>query len=248
MKYKFEPFENYFVAANKAEKEILNEQSPLMSGLRRYFSFFVENVFSETSPLPPIQVMLAAHSFLLYLGSIRVAMSGHGAAMFPLLRTVLEASCYAFLVGDSIEHQKTWLNRNSSPEALRVSKRMFGSAVREASKRIQEKTWVAPNTDEWINEAYDQAIDFGAHPNPNSVWPYTQIKKQQDEHIHVSLAGVYGPGSFETDRCLMACLDYGLVIAVILTSCGDEPSQDALTGLQQLNELKEKLTKNYFSV
>ena len=251
MKYKFEPFENYFVAASNAEKEILNGKSSLISGLRKYYSFFVENVFSEAGakPTPPLQALLAMNSFLLYLSSIRVAMSGHGAAIFPLLRTALESSCYAFLVGDSIEHREIWLKRNSSVEALKSSKRMFRSAVREASKRIAEKTWVAPNTGEWIHQAYDQAIDFGAHPNPLSVWPYMQIKKeQQDEHIHVTLAGVYGPNTLETDRCLVTCLDYGLIIAVILTSCHKEPSEYALNELHQLNELKEKLTTKYTSI
>ena len=247
MRAEIEPFDNYFVAAREVEQELLGGESPLMSGLRRYHDFFVDHVFSESNPLSPVQGLLAMDAFMVFLSSIRVAISGHGAAMFPLLRTALEASCYALLVGDSEEVRDIWLKRNSTPDALRTSKKTFRSPVADAAKRIQAKSWVGPNTEAGINQAYNEAIDFGAHPNPKGIWPYVRVNDSHpDGYDHVSVGGVYEADSFETGRCLMACLDYGLLIALILSNCRDEPCEDAVIALNKLNELKEELTKTCF--
>ena len=247
MKAEIEPFDNYFIAASDVEKEVMERNPPLLSGLRQYHEFFVNHVFSETNAQSPIQGVLAMNAFMIYLSAIRVAMSGHGAAMFPLLRAALEASCYAFLVGDSEELQETWLNRNSTPEALESSRKAFRSAVKNTARRIQTKSWAGANIESWINQAYDEAIDFGAHPNPKGVWPYVRISEDHPDGYHrVSMVAVYEADSFETSRCLMACLDFGMLIALILTSCRDEPSEETVAALNQLNELKEELTKTCF--
>ena len=247
MKAEIEPFDNYFVAAREVEQELLGGEFPLMSGLRRYHEFFVDHVFSETNPLSPVQALLAMDAFMIFLSSIRVAMSGHGAAMFPILRIALEAACCALLVGDSEELREIWLKRNSTPDALRTSKRKFGSAVADAAKRIQAKSWVAPNTEARPTHPYNEAIDFGAHPNPKGIWPYVRVNENHpDGYDHVSVGGVYGADSLETGRCLLACLDYGLLIALILSNCRDEPCEDAVIALNELNELKEELTKTCF--
>ena len=247
MKAKIEPFDNYFAAARDVEKELLDGEFPLVAGIRKYHDFFVDHVFSETNPLSPVPALLAMNAFMIFLSSIRVAMSGHGAAMFPLLRTALEASCYALLIGDSNEHREIWLKRDSTPEARKLCRRKFRSAVSDAAKRIQAKRWAGSNTEEWIKQAYDAAIDFGGHPNPMGVMPYVRANKDHpDGYHHISLAGVYGAESFETARCLLACLDVGLLIALILSNCRDEPCEDAVLALNRLNELKEELTKECF--
>lgn len=248
MKAEIEPFDNYFVAARDVEKEVMDGNPPLLAGLRRYHEFFVKHdVFSETNACSPFQGLLAMNAFMIYLSAVRVAMSGHGAAMFPLLRAALEASCYAFLVGESEDLRETWLKRNSTPEALESSRKAFRSAVKDTARRIQRKSWVAANTEAWISQAYDDAIDFGAHPNPKGVLPYVSVSEDHPDGYHrVSMAGVYEADSFETSRCLLACLDYGLLMAVILTSCRDETSEETVIALNELNELKEELTKTCF--
>ena len=67
-----------------------------------------------------------------------------------------------------------------------------------------------------------------------------------DGYISISLASIYGPTSHETSRTLMACLDYGLLIAVILTSCLEHPPNETLLELNELNGLKESLTEELF--
>ena len=170
-----------------------------------------------------------------------------GAFLRPARMCRESQACYAFLVGDSEELQETWLKRNSTPEALKSCRKAFRSAVKSTAKRIQAKSWAGANTESWICHAYDQAIDFGAHPNPKGVWPCVRTSEDHSDGYHrVAMVGVYEPDSFETSRCLMACPDFGLLIALILTSCRDEPTEEAVSALNQLNELKEELTKTCF--
>ena len=156
--------------------------------------------------------------------------------MFPLFRTALEASCYAFLIGGSDELREIWLQRNSTPEALKLCRKRFGSPVKDTARKIQGKSWSSSTAEVWSNQAYDAAIDFGVHPNPKAVWPYVELKEDDpDGYDRVSLVAMGEANSPETLRCLVACLDYGLLIAIILTSCCDEPSEEALTVLSELN-------------
>ena len=231
----------------ETEKELLESESPLVAALRTYHDFSVEHAFSEQERNSPVQCLLGMHAFMIYLGSLRVAFSGHAAAAFPLFRTALESACYAFLIGEREELESVWLSRNSSAKALKSCRKAFTSAVKDAAVEIQKKSWVAERTEEWINELYGAAIDFGAHPNPKSVWPYVDVNEDRDDgYVAVSLTSLYGAKAHATSRCLVACLDYGLLVAVILASCDDDPSEEALLAINEMNELKERLVRECF--
>ena len=247
MKFKIDPFEKYLDSARETELEILESNSPLIAALRTYHEFFAGRLFTEHTSMSPVQCLLALHSFMLYLCSIRIAISGHGSATFPLFRTALESSSYAFLIGERPQLQQIWMERNHTPEALRLCRNEFTSAVKHAARIIQTKSWATASTADWVGQAYDAAIDFGAHPNPMAIWPYVQMDEDRpDGYISISLASIYGPTSHETSRTLMACLDYGLLIAVILTSCLEHPPNETLIELNELNALKESLTEELF--
>ena len=139
------------------------------------------------------------------------------------------------------------MERNHTPEALRLCRSKFTSAVKDAAKRIQTRSWATASTADWIGQAYDAAIDFGVHPNPRSIWPYVQMNEDRpDGYISISLASIYGSTSHETSRTLMACLDYRLLIAVILTGRLEHPPNETLIELNELNGLKESLTEKLF--
>ena len=100
MKFKIDPFDKHLESVRETELEILESSSPLIAALRTYHEFFVGRIFTEQTSMSPVQCLLALHSFMLYLCSIRIATSGHGAAAFPPFHTALEASSYAFLIGE----------------------------------------------------------------------------------------------------------------------------------------------------
>ena len=249
MKFEMGSFDKYFAAAAETEKELLESASPFVEALRGYHRFFAEHVFAEQDRNSPVQCLLAMHAFMVYLGSLRVTFSGHASAAFPLFRTALESACDAFLIGEKANLEDVWLSRNRSAEALKSCRRAFVSAVKVAAASIQKKSWIGAGTEDWIRETYDAAIDFGAHPNPKSVWPYVAVDdEREDGHVAVSLTSLYGAKSHATSRCLVACLDYGLAIAVVLASCVDDPSDEVLLSIKEMNELKEMLVRECFEL
>ena len=247
MDFEIGSFDEYFAAAAETERALLDSDSPLVKALRRYHGFFLEHVFVERGRKSPVQSLLAMHSFMVYLSSLRVTFSGHASAAFPVFRTALESACYAYLIGEKQSLANVWLYRNRSSQALKSCRRAFASAVKEAAASIQKKSWSGTGVEEWIRSTYDAAIDFGAHPNPKSIWPYVELDDDRDDgHLAVSLTSLYGPDSYATARCLVACLDYGLVIAAVLVSCVDDPPEDALLSIKEMNELKEELVREHF--
>lgn len=247
MHFLIDSFDNYFESARATEDEVLESGSPFFGALRSYHEFFVEHVFAEQNTMSWFQSLLAMHGLMIYLSSIRIAISGHEVATFPLLRSALEACCYAYLMGDSTELHQVWLKRNESEEDLKVCRREFTSAVKNAAKKLRDEDWVSESTAEWINQAYDAAIDFGAHPNPMAIFPYvTMDENRPDNFVGVSLTGLYGAKSFETSRSLVACLDYGLLMAVVLVCSLEEKSDATIDAVNRLNDLKERLTEEHF--
>lgn len=250
MKLEIGSFDRYFSAAAETEKGMLESASPLVvvEGLRRYHSFFVEHVFGEWDRSSPVQCLLAMHAFMTDLGSLRVTFSGH--ARRPRSRCSgrrWSPPCYAFLIGERENLESVWLNRNRSAKALKSCRRVFASAVKEAAASVQKKSWIGPGTEDWIKGTYDAAIDFGAHANPKSVWPYVTFDDDRDDgHVAVSLTSLYGADSDATSRCLVACLDYGLVIAVVLASCVDDLSDDARLSIKEMHEVKDWLVRERF--
>lgn len=247
MQYRIEHFERYLTLAEQSEKNLLEECPPLLTALRSYHEFFVTHVFAEKSFMSPIQSLLSMHAFMMYEAAIHTAMSGHSAATFPLYRAALEASCYALIIDDPPELERAWLERNSSGEAMRACKTKFGSAVKDAAEKFRLYDWASPITEDWILEAYDAAIDFGAHPNPKSIFPYVSFSQDTPESLAVvSLTSLYPSSSSQTHRSLIACLDYGLIVALVILGCHQELSEDTILAFNDLHELKEELAEKYF--
>lgn len=185
------------------------------------------------------------HSFMLWTAAVRMAMSGHAAATFPLFRTALEAACYAYLMKDDQDLEKVWSDRHLSPEALKKSRRTFTSAVRDAAGKIDAGA-STPKFQKWVMDAYDAAIDHGAHPNPESIYRHLNPPKDAGDHYVVNLTGIYDAEDTELLRVLIACLDYGLVIACVLGHGLKDVPADLNANLDRLNQLKEKLSGELF--
>ena len=250
MKFEFKPsFESYFEGADLITKVALNSNSELISAIRQYHAFFIDDLFVDNNNFPPIPAMLALNSFMLFLSAIRVSLSGHEAATFPLFRTALESSCYAYLIGNVTGYEEFWVNRNRSDNALKKCRGKFSSAVKDTAKRIQLMDFVSAGTEKWINDAYDGAIDHGAHPNPKSLFPHMHINEHRaDDFVGVNLVGLHSCDSHPHNRSMMACLDYGLLIALVLVCSLEKKSDKLLLALNSLNELKEKLSVELFDM
>ncbi|SPH20326.1 hypothetical protein ASD8599_01062 [Ascidiaceihabitans donghaensis] len=249
MKFETTPsFESYFDLAEASTQMALSSHSDAMRILEQIHTVFVTELPLISDGWGPSQGLLNISSLMTWLTSIRVATTGHSASAFPLFRTSLEAACYAYNIWAQPELEQVWLERNRDDKAHRKSRRAFTSAVKDAAKHLVKRSFVWPGTEDWINTAYNQSIDFGAHPNPKSILPGVRIDDQRtDGMVGLNLAGVYGGDSFEAERLLVASIDYGQLI-LLVAGCGTEqPSQNIFDSLNLINDSKEKYVADRFS-
>jgi hypothetical protein len=237
-------FRDYVASGDETTKELLDSGSPLVAAIEEIHDFFRDDLWADETKMHPTQALLSTNAFMIYLSAVRVAMTGHEVAIFPLFRTALESACYAYRMGEDESLQRIWADRHRSAKAMKLCRRKFSSAVAETARAI-EAVEQQEGPAKWINDCYQGAIDFGAHPNPRSIYPHVGVAEEEDAYL-VSLAALYSSDSMEVSRSLMACLDYGVVIAVVLAHGLKSPTHDLSEKLSRLNDTKERLTQELF--
>ncbi|NVK20539.1 MAG: hypothetical protein HWE30_17745 [Methylocystaceae bacterium] len=238
-------FQDYLDAGEETFKDIQNQKSPLVSAIVEYHDFITDGLWVGEVDMSPYQAFLSMNAFMVYLSAVRMAFTGQPAATFPLFRTALESACYAYMISQKEELGLIWSNRHKDEEALKLCRRKFTSAVSDTAKAVA-RNHGRPSNEAWINDCYQSAIDFGAHPNPKSIFENIGNPKDGGTHYIFELTGIYPAKSFQVSRSLMACLDYGMAIITIL-ACGiKNPPSNISDELKRLNELKEQLTKDLF--
>ena len=90
-------FSDYIDHGNETTQEILESGSSLVAAIEKFYAFFRDDLWVGDVEMSPTQAFLSMNAFLLYMSAIRMALTGHQAATFPLFRTALESACYAFL-------------------------------------------------------------------------------------------------------------------------------------------------------
>lgn len=235
-------FDEYFRAADEAATDIWESNSSFIGAFRRVHCFFLQHIFSVDPAFSPVQAALVMNGFMIYLSAIRVAVSGHAAATYPLLRTALESCCYAFLTGEEPQLGAVWLNRHTSSRARNICRKRFTSAVRQTARMVQRQPRVSAGTENWINSMYDATIDYGAHPNPKSVLTHSHtIGERKDGSVGLRLVAVHSTDSVEVSRSLLACLESGLAISLILLCSLPKKTDSAMISLHELSRLKDRL-------
>lgn len=71
--------------------------------------------------------------------------------------------------------------------------------------------------------------------------------QRDDGMVGMNLAGVYGGDSFESERLMVAAIDYGQLILLIAALGTAKPSQTIFDSLNMINDRKEKYVKDKFS-
>lgn len=236
---------DYVATGDEITTQWLKSGSPLLEAIEQIHDFFPQTLWKGDVELTPHQAMLSMNAFMLYMSAVRVSLSGHVAATFPLFRTALESACYAYVMGEDRSLETVWGDRHRGDEQRKLCRRKLSTAVSDAAKLI-EATQPSPGVAAWINEAYDSAIDFGAHPNPKSIFRNVEEPQDAGDHWLVPLIGLHSSESSEGSLSLMACLDYGLVIAVVLSHCVGGERPGVAEELHRLNDLKNDLEARLF--
>lgn len=237
-------FDQYLAAGDEATAQIVRENPAALDAIRQAHTFIAVDLWGKEVELSAPQAFLAMNSLMLILSGLRMTLTGHLAATFPLFRTAVESACYAYVMRNNDQLAKIWLDRHSSAEAFKASRKSFGPAVADAARGISQ-LHEDGNIEKFINDAYQAAIDFGAHPNPHGVMGHIQQPTDGGDHWMVPMVGIYDAASGEIAKGLIACLEYTLAVAIILANC--QPMTKAMASeLDRLLSLKEKILLENF--
>lgn len=236
--------EDYIRSGNETVSALLSEPDDLVQAVMDSCDFARKVSWPDGIKLPPFAILLSMNAIMLHAAAVRTVLSGHPVAALPQFRTALESACYAYMISKDHALEQIWLNRNIDSKAQKACRDAFQSAPRVTTNGLNS---IQDGIGNIVLDAYNTAIDFGAHPNRRGIFDHIAIQDNED-HFMVTLTGLYSPEAFEIQRMLMACLDYGFCIALILTHCLTDPSVRMQEELFILNGTKERLARERFSV
>lgn len=230
----------YLAAADETTAELLSANDPIVVALREYETYFREGLWLQHQP-PAIPSVLCMNAYQFFLAGLRMALSGHCAAVFPLLRTALESAAYASLMMHKPDLQEVWTRRHQGEDEKKDCRNAF--TFKNTIELLKER---APGIHELAAQTYEGAIDYGAHPNIKGVFGHVSIDDQrEDEFLALSHTSLYGATHIETIRGLCACLDFGFAIISIIAVSSPEFSDELLADLSRINEMKNEATERY---
>ncbi len=233
----------YMAAADECLQELQSSENPLVTVLLQYDEYFRHDLWQPAPPAASFAVLLFFNAYQLFLAGVRLALSGHPAALFPLMRTALESASYGLLMAQQPALSEVWRNRHRGEADKRACRKAF--TFDRAIAGVRDK---APNIHSLAKEAYEGAIDYGAHPNLKGVFGHIIVDDARpDGMTAVTHTSLYGAAHYETIRGLCACLDYGfLIISIVALSSPSVPAKVA-TELRALNDAKEMAIAAYQS-
>jgi hypothetical protein len=232
---------DYISDGDETTHQLVDQRGELIVALEEAYDFFAKRLWAGDPDLSPVAALLSMNAFMYFLSGVRLALTGHEVAIFPQLRTSLEAACYAYRMSKDKSLETVWLSRHDSPDAFKASRRAFQSAVADTAAAMKA---IEPSYGALIKDAYDAAIDFGGHPNPFGLLQHLSFgDATEGGYQPVQIGALYGPESHYVKRALVACLDYAMALGIVLIHCLEKPSPEAVAALNGLNETKERIVQ-----
>ncbi len=233
----------YLAMADECLQELRTSESPFVAVLLQYDDYFRRDLWQHSPPPSTFALLLFLNAYQLFLAGARMALSGHPAAVFPLMRSALESASHGFLLEQQPALAEIWSNRHRSEADKRACRNTF--TFEKAVAGLRDR---APDIYRLAKEAYEGAIDYGAHPNLMGVSGNVNVDTARpDGMVAVTHTSLYSAGHHETIRGLGACLDYGFLIISIIALAGPTLPGRLGTELQTLNDVKEAAIAAYQS-
>lgn len=149
----------------------------------------IDDLFREALKAPganeEVPALFVFRSHGAFLAAMPLALGGAVADLPMLLRGSLEYALYGLHVHRNPRAAEIWLRRADSPDARRATRKEF--TVRKLWDTLKAAD---SETYRFAQEAYDESIDHGAHPNIGALATTVSITPSEDAtHIeHVYLA------------------------------------------------------------
>ncbi|MDB5577721.1 MAG: hypothetical protein JWR80_2897 [Bradyrhizobium sp.] len=228
----------YIRQGNSNTEGLLAGHHPLMELVTAYHDFFATKLWSEAQPIPQVPMFLSTNAFMLWIGGVRMAMTGHEAAVYPLFRTALESACYVLLICLKPELTAIWADRDKGEAQRRASRNAFGSAVADIVTHMG-----SGDTDlgGFISQLYAASIDFGAHPNARGIMAHVQTGLPDGGAERFDQGSIYPGNSLPVFRALTAAIEYGRGIALVLVHSLPTMSKEVVGALHDLQHREAAL-------
>ncbi|RMV76460.1 hypothetical protein ALP05_00664 [Pseudomonas caricapapayae] len=234
-------FRAFLTACTENQDEVLAQNSPYVVMMDALDSFLLTHVTNPGErPKDLVMHALRINARFMLMTGFRIGLTGHAAGVYPTLRTALETACYAFLMSQDEAVSDVWMKRSLSVDNAKAFKKAFKQPIADARDLIDK---IHPNNlGTWMYELYQASMEFGAHPNALTVVLHTRLSDDEatggTRYENIAL---YNVGNFEFDRTLLACVETGLAVVIVLSMTFENPSQESIEAVNQLNTMKEKL-------
>lgn len=209
--------QEYLEGCDYNTAEFLNGQSltaPVILDIEKYLT---KELWVGELGLNTQAGWLCGHAYSMWLASLRLASSGHAAAVTPVVRAALESACYSLVIQKDNSLAETWKNRHLDEASKKASRTAFNSAVKNAAKTLNSLNGFGDK----VNRLYESCIDFGAHPNPLSIAHniHREYLTESTWNNHIGI--LYNLDQIQAKRGLLFCTDVGVTIAYICTEILD---------------------------
>jgi hypothetical protein len=234
--------DDYLKFADERTRGFLSAPPHDLFELVRQVDALIRDVCAKSDAKSPFPTFLGMNAYYFFMVSVRTAISGHVSAVFPLVRAGLESACYAFLVTKDAALLSIWTDREMGDKERAACRRAFTSAIKDTSDRLRS---IQPEVADYLRDLYDAAITFGAHPNASAVMPYLGVSDDLDgNHWRVTFTCMYGEKSREVKRALLACVEYGIMIAYLITYLTEKHTDivEINARFNRLNDAKNSIT------
>lgn len=224
--------------ANDSCDEALNELHNPLRFLDAVDSLYMD-FFMEAGGIKPATagiLLMNAHSSL--RAAMGLAFSGQLLPVFMALRGSIESALYANAIACNSELQDVWLTRDSDEKTRKTCRKEFTAEkmFRYLSKKHEQ------GFSDKLRDIYDSTIDFGAHPNSQSLINSTRIEALGTGEHALNFTYIHGVGSLELRQSLVACAEIGLEILFVNLICFEmHPRLNAIN--QRALELQDQVPK-----
>jgi hypothetical protein len=173
-------------------------------------------------PFLPAGFLQRAHAA--FLAGAGAAMSGQLYELHALLRVCLEQAGYAHYIRDDQPRWERWMSRHDSPDATKLVRKEF-----QHIKICEHLAAANADVGRAYTRLYDQAIDYGAHPNERGTSLSTTIENIEDGGKRFNTVYLHGDGLM-MDFALKTTAQVGLCVLRIAQLI--YPSRTQATGVQ----------------
>jgi hypothetical protein len=228
----------YIRRGNQNTEGLLSGTHPLIPLVETYDEFFANQLWADEQHQANLPMFLSLNAYTLWTSAVRMALTGHEAAVYPLLRTAVESACYALVITRNPQLGGIWSARHDGEGERKAARKAFTPAVGDAAVILEA---FEPGLGGFVLQLYDACIDFGAHPNTRGVMNHVHGVPREGEQEEFGLGSIYPGDSLQVFRALVAVIEAGRGISMLLVCCLPTVTEAVADAVREIERQQNEL-------